>query len=36
LPELEAKGRVDLGAAEVVRKGKASYVIQKNPRHLNA
>jgi thioesterase DpgC len=36
LAELEANGRVDLGAAEVFRKGKASYVIQKNPRHLNA
>jgi len=36
LPELEKTGRVDLGAAEVFRKGKASWVIQKNPRHLNA
>ena len=36
IPELEKNGRVDLGAAEVVRKGKASFVIQKNPRHLNA
>ncbi|HUL93192.1 MAG TPA: enoyl-CoA hydratase-related protein [Burkholderiales bacterium] len=36
LPELENSGRVDLGAAEVVRRGKAAYVIQKNPRHLNA
>ncbi len=36
LPEMERNGRVDLGAAEVFRKGKASYVIQKNPRHLNA
>ncbi len=34
--ELERSGRVDLGAAEVFRKGKASFVIQKNPRHLNA
>ncbi|HKB61339.1 MAG TPA: enoyl-CoA hydratase/isomerase family protein, partial [Burkholderiales bacterium] len=34
--ELEKSGRVDLGAAEVFRKGKASFVIQKNPRHLNA
>jgi thioesterase DpgC len=33
---MERTGRVDLGAAEVFRKGKASYVIQKNPRHLNA
>jgi thioesterase DpgC len=36
LLELEKKGRVDLGAAEVFRKGNASFVIQKNPRHLNA
>ena len=36
IPELERNARVDLGAAEVFRKGKASHVIQKNPRHLNA
>jgi enoyl-CoA hydratase/carnithine racemase len=36
LPELDRSGRVDLGAAEVFRKGRASYVIAKNPRHLNA
>lgn len=36
LAELERKGRVDLGAAEVFRKGRASHVIGKNPRHLNA
>ncbi len=36
LAEYEASGRIDLGAAEVFRKGKASFVIQKNPRHLNA
>jgi (3,5-dihydroxyphenyl)acetyl-CoA 1,2-dioxygenase len=36
LPELRKTGRIDLGAAEVARKGAASYVIQKNPRHLNA
>jgi enoyl-CoA hydratase/carnithine racemase len=36
LPELERDGRVDLGAAEVVRAGRAAHVIQKNPRHLNA
>jgi thioesterase DpgC len=36
LPELEKNGRVDLGAAEVFREGKASHVVQKNPRHLNA
>ena len=34
--ELERSGRIDLGAAEVLRKGSASHVIQKNPRHLNA
>jgi thioesterase DpgC len=34
--EMEKSGRIDLGAAEVLRKGKASFVIQKNPRHLNA
>jgi len=36
LPELERSGRLDLGAAEILRKGRAAYVIQKNPRHLNA
>jgi thioesterase DpgC len=36
LAEFEANGRLDLGAAEVFRHGKAAYVIQKNPRHLNA
>jgi thioesterase DpgC len=36
LSELERSGRIDLGAAEVFRKGRASFVIQKNPRHLNA
>jgi thioesterase DpgC len=36
LAELERKGHVDLGAAEVFRKGRASRVIGKNPRHLNA
>ncbi len=36
LPELEKSAGVDLGAAEVFRSGKASHVIQKNPRHLNA
>jgi (3,5-dihydroxyphenyl)acetyl-CoA 1,2-dioxygenase len=36
LADLERDGRVDLGAAEVVRDGKASHVIQKHPRHLNA
>ena len=36
LPEYEKTGRIDLGAAEIIRRGKASYVLQKNPRHLNA
>ena len=36
LPEQEKNGRIDLGAAEVFREGRASHVIQKNPRHLNA
>jgi enoyl-CoA hydratase/carnithine racemase len=36
LAELEKNGRVDLGAAEVVRAGAAVHVVQKNPRHLNA
>ena len=36
LPQFQKSGRLDLGAAEIVRKGKAAYVIQKNPRHLNA
>lgn len=36
LPGLQKSGRLDLGPAEVFRRGKASYVILKNPRHLNA
>jgi enoyl-CoA hydratase/carnithine racemase len=36
LAELDGDGRVDLGAAEVLRDGRASHVVQKNPRHLNA
>jgi len=36
LPELEKSDHVDLGAAGIFRKGKAAYVIEKNPRHLNA
>ena len=36
LAEYERIGHLDLGAAEITRKGKASYVLQKNPRHLNA
>ncbi|MFN0039139.1 MAG: enoyl-CoA hydratase/isomerase family protein [Burkholderiales bacterium] len=34
--EYEERGRLDLGAAEVFRKNNATYVIEKNPRHLNA
>jgi thioesterase DpgC len=34
--EFERTGRLDLGAAEVFRDGKACCVIQKNPRYLNA
>lgn len=36
LPAFRKSGRLDLGAAEILRKGNAAYVIQKNPRHLNA
>lgn len=36
LAEFRSSGRLDLGAAEVVRRGNAAHVIQKNPRHLNA
>jgi thioesterase DpgC len=36
LPEYERTGYLDLGAAEILRKGNASFVIQKNPKHLNA
>ena len=36
LADYEKTGHLDLGAAEIFRKGKASYVLQKNPRHLNA
>jgi enoyl-CoA hydratase/carnithine racemase len=36
LAQLEKESRVDLGAAEVLREGRASHVVQKNPRHLNA
>jgi thioesterase DpgC len=36
LAEYAKTGHLDLGAAEITRKGKASYVLQKNPRHLNA
>jgi thioesterase DpgC len=36
LPELQQSGRVDLGSAEVFRRGGACQVIGKNRRHLNA
>jgi thioesterase DpgC len=36
LAQYRNSGRLDLGAAEVFRKDKASCVLQKNPRHLNA
>jgi (3,5-dihydroxyphenyl)acetyl-CoA 1,2-dioxygenase len=36
LPELAAKGAVDLGTASVARRGKASVVLMQNPRFLNA
>jgi (3,5-dihydroxyphenyl)acetyl-CoA 1,2-dioxygenase len=36
LPQLEKEGRADLGAAQVLREGRAAHVVQKNPRHLNA
>ena len=36
LVQFQKSGQLDLGAAEVFRRGKAGYVIQKNPRHLNA
>jgi thioesterase DpgC len=36
LPELIAKGALDLGTASVERRGKASIVLMKNPRFLNA
>ncbi|MEO8156389.1 MAG: enoyl-CoA hydratase-related protein [Betaproteobacteria bacterium] len=36
LPEYEKTGHLDLGAAEITRRGKSSCVLQKNPRHLNA
>jgi (3,5-dihydroxyphenyl)acetyl-CoA 1,2-dioxygenase len=36
LPELAAKGAVDLGTASVARRGKASVVLLRNPRFLNA
>jgi (3,5-dihydroxyphenyl)acetyl-CoA 1,2-dioxygenase len=36
LPELQASGQVDLGAAVVRREGAAGVVEMRNPRHLNA
>ncbi|MEO8006237.1 MAG: enoyl-CoA hydratase/isomerase family protein [Betaproteobacteria bacterium] len=36
LAEFVKVGRLDLGGAELFRKGRAAYLIQKNPRHLNA
>lgn len=36
LPAFQAAGRLDLGAAEIFRKGPAIHLIEKNPRHLNA
>ncbi len=36
LAEYQSTGHIDLGAAELFRKGSASHLIQKNPRHLNA
>jgi len=36
LPEYAAKGAIDFGTAAIVRRGKASVVLLKNPRYLNA
>jgi thioesterase DpgC len=36
LPQLQAKGAVDLGTAAVIRQGKAATVFMRNPRYLNA
>ncbi len=36
LGQFEKSAYLDLGAAEVFRRGRACHVIQKNPRHLNA
>jgi thioesterase DpgC len=36
LPELAANGAVDLGTAAVMRQGKATTVLMRNPRYLNA
>jgi thioesterase DpgC len=36
LPELQARGALDLGTAGVQRRGKATAVLLRNPRYLNA
>jgi thioesterase DpgC len=36
LPELQAKGALDFGTAAIERRGRASIVLLKNPRFLNA
>jgi len=36
LPELEARGTIDLGAARVEARGEVGYVFTKHPRFLNA
>ncbi len=36
LPELEARGSIDLGAARVEARGEVGYVFMKHPRFLNA
>jgi len=36
LPEFRAKGAIDFGTAAIERRGKASFVLLKNPRFLNA
>jgi thioesterase DpgC len=36
LPELEARGTIDLGAARVEARGEVGYVFMKHPRFLNA
>jgi (3,5-dihydroxyphenyl)acetyl-CoA 1,2-dioxygenase len=36
LPELAAEGALDLGTASIERRGKASVVLMRNPRFLNA
>jgi thioesterase DpgC len=36
LPELQANGKIDFGTAAIERRGKASLVLLKNPRFLNA